>query len=165
MLPFCGQDRSIVDANGRLKLSPRVIADFNTACQGEIVMHCLPEGAIAVYPEHTYVEMRQATKNTTAEVASSLLLRRSMRRFGALSKSDTISRQGRITLPAAYRKYAGIEPGSEVIVVGTEIGVEIWNEERWFNELTQLNEHVVLKGKQEVNADLKTPPQPIMEGK
>ena len=154
MLPFCGQDTSVVDANGRLKLSPRVIADFIAACEGEIVMHCLPEGAIAVYPEETYLEMRQAETATVANAGSSLLLRRSMRRFGALSKSDKISRQGRITLPAAYRQYAGIENGSEVVVVGAEIGVEIWNKARWEAELAQLNEHIVLKGKQEITADL-----------
>jgi transcriptional regulator MraZ len=154
MLPFCGQDHSLVDANGRIKFSPRVIADFTAECEGEIVIHCLPEGAIAVYPEETYLEMRQSETAAAAQAASSLLLRRSMRRFGALSKSETISRQGRITLPPAYRQYAEIESGSEVIVVGTEIGVEIWNATRWTEELEKMNEHVVLKGKQELNADL-----------
>ena len=154
MLQFCGQDNCLVDANGRIKFSPRVIDDFTTECEGNIVIHCLPEGAIAIYPEATYLEMRQAETAAASKTASSLLLRRSMRRFGALSKSETISRQGRITLPPAYRQYAAIQSGSEVIVVGTEIGVEIWNATRWNEELEKMNEHVTLKGEQEMNADL-----------
>jgi transcriptional regulator MraZ len=154
MLPFCGQDQCSVDANGRIKFSPRLIADFTAECEGEVVIHCLPEGTIAVYPEATYLEMRQSVTTAAAQAASSLLLRRSMRRFGALSKSETISRQGRITLPPAYRQYAEIMAGSEVIVVGTEIGVEVWNTTRWTEEMEKMNEHFVLKGKQEMSADL-----------
>lgn len=154
MLPFCGQDHCLIDANGRIKLSPRLIADFVAECGGEVVIHCLPEGTIAIYPETTYLEMRQSETAAAAQAASSLLLRRSMRRFGALSKSETISRQGRITLPPAYRQYAEIAAGSEVIVVGTEIGVEIWNMARWTEELKKMNDHFVLKGKQEMSADL-----------
>ena len=44
MLAFCGLDRCSVDANGRIKLSPRVIEDF--ARRGsDVVLHCLPECA------------------------------------------------------------------------------------------------------------------------
>ena len=55
MLSFCGIDKCSVDANGRIKLSPRVIDDF-AAHGGDVVLHCLPEGTIAVYPEAVYLE-------------------------------------------------------------------------------------------------------------
>ena len=38
MLPFCGQDRCVIDANGRIKLSPRLIGDFARQCNGEVVI-------------------------------------------------------------------------------------------------------------------------------
>ena len=59
-----------MDANGRLKLSPRVINDFMESCGGEIVMHCLPEGAVAVYPESIYLEMRRQENEPAARAAS-----------------------------------------------------------------------------------------------
>jgi DNA-binding transcriptional regulator/RsmH inhibitor MraZ len=154
MLAFCGQDRCSIDANGRLKLSPRVISDFLERCSGEIVMHCLPEGAVALYPEEVYLEMRQNETAPAAKAAHSLVFRRSMRRFGAMSQSEQISKQGRITLPAAFRKYAELGPGSDAYVVGVEIGVEIWNAERWDAELERINEHVQEKGEREMAADL-----------
>ena len=98
MLAFCGQDRCLVDGNGRIRLTQRFVDDFLRRCNGEIVMHGLPEGAIALYPEEVYSEMRQREISALDTVGSSFLARRSLRRFGALTQPETISRQGRITL-------------------------------------------------------------------
>ena len=68
--------------------------------------------------------------------------------------SEKISAQGRITIPPAYREYANLYPGKDVVVVGCEIGVEIWSQERWAEELEKMNEHVREKGEREMSADL-----------
>ena len=154
MLAFCGHDCCSIDSNGRIKFSPRVLRDFDDKCRGDVVLHCLPEGGIAVYPEDVYLEMRRHEEAPAARAAASLVFRRSMRRFGAMSKSDKISRQGRITIPTAYRVYAALEPGADVSVVGVEIGIEIWNTERWNEEINKINEHVREKGMHEMAADL-----------
>jgi DNA-binding transcriptional regulator/RsmH inhibitor MraZ len=114
----------------------------------------LPEGGIAVYPEDIYLEMRRHEEAPAARAATSLVFRRSMRRFGAMSKSDKISRQGRITIPVAYRTYAALDAGVDVSIVGVEIGVEIWNTERWNEEINKINEHVKEKGMREMATDL-----------
>lgn len=154
MLAFCGHDCCSLDSNGRIKLSPRVLKNFDDTCRGDVVLHCLPEGGIAVYPEDIYLEMRRHEEAPAARAANSLVFRRSMRRFGAMSKSEKISRQGRVTIPPAYRAYAALEPGADVSVVGVEIGVEIWNTERWNEEISKINEHVREKGLREMVADL-----------
>ena len=154
MLSFCGQDNTKLDANGRLKLSPRVMNDFNEHGGYEVVLHCLPEGAIAVYPEDIYLRMRKNEINPAERAAQSMVFRRTMRRFGALSKTEKITTQGRITIPAPYRAYAEINPGEGVIVVGCEIGIEIWNEKRWIAELNMMNEHFKEKGEREMSTDL-----------
>ena len=154
MLAFCGHDCCSIDANGRIKFSPSVLKDFDDKCRGDIVLHCLPEGGIAVYPEDIYLEMRRHEEAPAARAATSLVFRRSMRRFGAMSKSDKISRQGRITIPAAYRTYAALDSGVDVSIVGVEIGVEIWNTERWNEEINKINEHVKEKGMREMATDL-----------
>lgn len=154
MLAFCGQDYCQIDANGRVKLSPRVISDFMEKCSGEIVMHCLPEGALAIYPEHIYLEMRRQEEAPAARAASSMVFRRELRRFGALSSADRITAQGRLTIPHGFREYAGLLPGTEIVVVGVEIGVELWNAERWTAELTKMNEHAIARGESEMADDL-----------
>ena len=154
MLAFCGQDPCSVDANGRIKLSPRFIADFQSRCSGEVVMHCLPEGAIALYPEEVYLQMRSEVNNPASKVAGNLAYRRTMRRFGSMSRSEKLSAQGRVTLPVGFREYAQLVPGAEAVVVGAEIGVEIWNAERWQAEILKVDEHFNEKGERQMINDL-----------
>ncbi len=154
MLSFCGYDKTLIDANGRVKFSPRVLKDFNENGGYEIVLHCLPEGALAVYPEPVYLKMRNSELNPEEKAASSLVFRRMIRRFGALSRSEKITAQGRITIPLPYREYASLLPGKEAVIVGCEIGVEIWNARLWADELNKMNEHFKEKGEREMSADL-----------
>jgi DNA-binding transcriptional regulator/RsmH inhibitor MraZ len=154
MLAFCGQDRCSVDANGRVKLSPRVLKDFSEQSGEEVVIRCLPEGAIGIYPEDIYLQMRRDEARPAERAASSMLYRRTLRHFGALSQPEKISAQGRLTLPAAYREHADLGPGTEAVVIGVEIGIEIWNGERWARELEEVNSHIMEKGEREMAADL-----------
>ena len=143
-----------MDGNGRIKLGQHWLDDFAAACDGEIVLHCLPEGAVALYPEAVYGEMRRRELEEVERAASSFVARRSMRRFGALTASERITRQGRITIPPAFREYAALEPGSEVCIIGVEIGVEIWNAERYRTEMMTIQYHLLRKGEEEMTADL-----------
>lgn len=154
MLSFCGQDRTSLDANGRAKFTPRVISDFQESCEGSVVLHCLPEGALAIYPEQNYLDMRRAESKPSEKAGSSLLFRRNLRRFGALSMPDTVSKQGRITIPQGYRKMLELNPNDEIIIVGIEIGIEIWNAKKWEEELLKINSHIDEKGELEMRADL-----------
>jgi DNA-binding transcriptional regulator/RsmH inhibitor MraZ len=47
-----------------------------------------------------------------------------------------------------------LNPGEEIVVVGAEIGVEIWNSSRWDAEIEQINSHTDEKGAREMAADL-----------
>ena len=79
MPAFCGQDLCLLDANGRVKLSPRLLADFAGACSGDVVLHCLPEGAIGIYPPAVFEKMR-ASSADPSNAGESLLRRRMLRR-------------------------------------------------------------------------------------
>ncbi len=119
-------------------------------------MHGLPEGALALYPEEVYQEMRERETSEFDRIGSSFTARRSIRRFGALSYPDKITRQGRITLPVAFREHAGLKPGDEACVVGVEIGVEIWSVERFAQEMNDIQELQMQMRKQEIIAELHT---------
>jgi DNA-binding transcriptional regulator/RsmH inhibitor MraZ len=128
--------------------------DFFSLCSGEVVLHCLPEGAMAVYPEAVYKKMRQSESDIERRAGESLVFRRSLRRFGALTSSEKITRQGRITIPLGFRDFTALNPGDNIVVVGVEIGVEVWNAERWHLELEKINKHLTEKGEFEMAADL-----------
>jgi DNA-binding transcriptional regulator/RsmH inhibitor MraZ len=139
MLEFCGEDRCLVDSNGRVRLNQRIVNDFLRKCEGNVVMYVLPEGAVALYPEETYREMRAREISDPDNVGSSFTARRSLRRFGSLTRPDTITRQGRVTLPERFRTITGLLPGVEACVVGVEIGVEIWAAEKFDAEMKEID--------------------------
>ena len=154
MIAFCGYDRCSIDSSGRLKLSPAVLADFGGTGAG-LVARCLPEGCIAVYPEAYFQKMRQAgSENSAVLAASSALYRRNLRMLNAMSSPVTISPQGRITLPADFRKLTGIDQTPDVVVVGVEVGVEIWSLQRWNEEQTRIDDHMALRDELEMKRDL-----------
>ena len=145
-----------MDGNGRIRLAQRFVDDFLRRCNGEIVMHGLPEGAVALYPEEVYMEMRKREISALDAIGSSFVTRRSLRRFGALTQPEKISRQGRITLPQGFREFAGLEPGIEVCVIGVEVGIELWSAERYAVEMTAIQQYMEKKREQELLADLQT---------
>lgn len=153
MIAFYGQDLCVVDANGRIKLSPRVIGDFMRKGP-DLVLRCLPEGAIGVYSEDVFDTMENVSGNLVQQAGESVLFRRSLRAFGAMSQTEKISSQGRITLAPLFRNFAGLVPGSTAVVVGVRIGVEIWLQERWEMEQQKILEHMVQRGNMEMQADL-----------
>ena len=156
MLSFCGQDRILIDANGRFKLPPRLISDFLADGSGDVVFYCLPEGALAIYPEKVYAEMRKREAADIQQAGLSMLKRRSMRRFGAWSTPASITPQGRLTLPPEFRAPTALTAGSEAIIIGVEIGVELWNLQRWQAEQLLIQEHEISRGDLELAQDLKT---------
>lgn len=51
-----------------------------------------------------------------------------------LSTRDTevsLAGRGRLLVPEGFREFLGVEPGSEVMVVGAGVSVEIWNPAAW----------------------------------
>ena len=154
VLPFCGQEKCLVDAGGRVRLTQRWVDDFLRRCGGEVVMHGLPEGAIALYPEEVYQEMRAREIGNLDQLGASFALRRSLRRFGALTRQDTITRQGRVTLPAPFREHAGIIAGKEVCIVGVEVGVEIWEPSRFAAEMQEIGAHLAERRDAEMAREL-----------
>ncbi|MFW5893949.1 MAG: division/cell wall cluster transcriptional repressor MraZ [Verrucomicrobiota bacterium] len=152
-MAFCGQDYCTVDANGRVKLSPRLLMDFGQLGES-VVVHCLPEGALGVYPLSVWRQMRERETESEPAAARSIVARRQLRRFGALSQVDSISRQGRITIPVSFREIVGLSAGTEAVLVGVEIGIEVWSAERWNAEFQTLLQHEQDKAEREMQADL-----------
>ena len=98
--------------------------------------------------------MRAPALNSPEQLGTSFAMRSSMRRFGALTCSETISRQGRITIPEMLRKHAHLESGAAAVVVGVEIGVEIWEAERFQQEMESAREREELKREREFDREV-----------
>ena len=71
-----------------------------------------------------------------------------------MTQVETLSNQGRLTVPPGFRDALDLGPGAEAVLVGSEIGVEIWNAARWEAELRLLQKHEAERAAAEMRADV-----------
>ena len=71
-----------------------------------------------------------------------------------MSQSGAVSPQGRLTIPPYFREYAGLKENAPAVVVGVEIGIEIWAPDRWEKDQERIREHMAEKDRREMDADL-----------
>lgn len=154
MVEFCGLSKSSLDANGRIRLCPQLQKDFLRHDEAEIILHCYPEGALTIYPVSTWEAIRARDLEQKDLAAHSVVYRRELRSFGALTHRDKLTNQGRVTIPQMFRELCKLESGKELMVAGCEIGVELWNPELWQQEFIKINEHNLTKGQNEMQNDL-----------
>ena len=155
MLEFCGQEQCTLDAAGRVKVSAGLLRDFQRHTEGEVVLYCLPEKAIGIYPPRVWQDMRRAETGNLSAAGRGMLARRQMRRFGAMSTGAKLTNQGRLTVPPLFREFAELESGAPVMLVGCEVGAELWSVARWQAEMGLLQDHAQSKGDMEMDADLR----------
>ncbi len=136
MLSFIGQYPVTIDKSGRFKLPAKAINDFIATGQDELVLYCLPEGCLGIYPLKTWEEMRSQERFLNG---NNLKKRREMRRFGALTATVQVTKQGRITIPPLLRELSHLQ-SQQVLLVGSEVGMEVWNTDRWNEELNTINQ-------------------------
>ncbi|MBI2853221.1 MAG: division/cell wall cluster transcriptional repressor MraZ [Chloroflexi bacterium] len=130
---FLGEFEHRVDAKGRVPVPPR----FRAELKDGVVLTPGAEKCIVAYPVSEWEKVAAAL---TAGIVSSSKLRRLNRALFATAFSLEIDHQGRITLPAPLRDYAGIR--DEVVIAGANTYLELWNNELWLAEKASSQEHV-----------------------
>lgn len=155
MAKFFGQEKCTVDASGRVKLSRRFEGDFKSLGTLRVVLHCLPEGGLAVYPLELWEQMRsEDTVAMAMNAGHSIVARRQLRRLNCMTQVDELSSNYRLTVPPEFRPLLALEPGTTAMLVGCGVGIEVWNSERWAAELGTVRAHEEERALAEMQADL-----------
>ena len=123
---FLGTYDHTLDDRGRVALPARYRSDFE---DGGIITF-LPEGCLALHDKATFVEQ---ANDVAVESAATLEARRARRAFMPNSLPVELDRQGRILVPPRFRQLAGLN--GSVVVVGRHECLEIWDPERWRDEM------------------------------
>lgn len=122
---FLGTHWHALDAKGRVVLP----SPFRRQLQdGEVVMTLGQEKCLTVHPRAEWDIIRA---NLRALRTTDRRERTFVRMLTSHASTQTLDRQGRVTLPLELRAYAGIELDSEVAVVGADNRIELWNGDRW----------------------------------
>ena len=125
---FLGTHEPRLDDKGRLVLPAKFRDGFST----DVVLTKGQDLSIVMWPLSEFQlyaqKVREASRND-ARVRSYL------RVFFSSAFDEQIDKQGRITLPATLRDYAQLD--RDVIVVGADTTVEIWDPKLWNTYLSE----------------------------
>jgi MraZ protein len=120
-----------LDDKGRLTLPAKYREHFADG----VVVTRVQEGCLAVYDVETFDSLDARFE---ARATGEADVRAYQRWLNSGSHDDVPDRQGRITLPAPLRAFAGLD--HDVVVLGAGDRVEVWEPERWQQQSAQLDE-------------------------
>jgi MraZ protein len=132
-----GEYEHTIDDKNRLTLPAR----FRDAMAEGVVVTRGMDGCLYAYPRGDWQERFQSR---VAELDPlSIEGRKLQRHFFSGAAEAEPDKQGRIMIPAALLRYAGLE--RDVVVAGIHDHLEIWDRETWRRELNEVEgsaEHV-----------------------
>lgn len=135
-MSFTGTYERTIDSKSRLILPSRLRDELG---EDRVVLVVGPDGCIEMWSgEHWLAYERKLLEQRRNDPGN----RAAIRTIAASAHADQIDRQGRITVPAHLKTYAGI--GRDVVVVGNFDHCEIWNPERYDEAQAAAGEGVTL---------------------
>lgn len=129
---FSGEYEHNIDDKGRLIIPARLRSEL----PDEVFITRGLDGCLFLFPIGTWNEKASQLGNLSLTRSQA----RSLSRLLFSGNETTLDKQGRISIAAPLRGYSGIELGEEVVVVGVNNHIELWNKARWAEVTQQLEE-------------------------
>lgn len=120
-----GKYQNSIDAKSRMIIP----AKFREELKGNAVLTMGMDKCLYIYPMKEWEAFIGKLK---ALPQSDEIARAFVRNFFANAVECDIDKQGRLTIPAEHRAYAGIQ--KELVTVGNLDKIEIWAREEWENK-------------------------------
>ena len=119
---FLGTHAPRLDEKGRLFLP----AKYRDELSGGVVITKGQERCLYVFPQEEFGRITEALRTAPVTAKS---VRDYSRVFFASASDELPDKQGRITVPAALRTYAGLD--RDCVVIGANTRLEIWDAQAW----------------------------------
>ena len=119
---FLGTHTPRLDEKGRLILP----AKFRDKLAGGLVMTRGQERCLYVFPMDEFVKVTQQMQEAPT---TNRAVRDYIRVFLSGASDEIPDKQGRVTIPAHLRQYAGLS--RDCTVIGTGSRVEVWDTDAW----------------------------------
>jgi MraZ protein len=119
---FLGTHAPRLDEKGRLFLP----AKYREELAGGVVITKGQERCLFVFPQEEFARITEALRDVPVTAKA---VRDNSRVFFASASDEVPDKQGRITVPAALRAYAGLQ--RDCVVIGANTRLEIWDTQAW----------------------------------
>ncbi|MEY4409264.1 MAG: division/cell wall cluster transcriptional repressor MraZ [Actinomycetota bacterium] len=120
-----------LDDKGRLFLP----AKFRDELSDGVVITRGQERCLYVFPAKEFASIMEKLRQAPASVKDA---RDYMRVMLSGASDETVDKQGRVSLPALLRQYAGLS--KELVIIGVGSRAEIWDAEAWSEYLAKNEE-------------------------
>jgi MraZ protein len=129
---FRGVSELVLDAKGRIAIPARHRDGLGDGSNGRVVITADHGGCLLIYPKLTW-EPIQAQLMALSSFDDRI---RSLQRLLVGHADDVeIDAAGRILVPPALRRYAGLD--KRVVLVGQGQKLELWDEVKWQAQIAQ----------------------------
>lgn len=119
---FLGEFQHTLDPKGRVILP----SAFRELLSEGLVMTVGLDNCLMVHPAADWQRVVEGLRNLRTTDRRERMF---ARMITSSAHPETLDRQGRITIPARLREYAGL--GKDVTVVGADARVELWDAAAW----------------------------------
>jgi MraZ protein len=144
---FRGVHNLSVDAKGRLKVPTRHQTQINEICEGQMVLSIHPDdNCLLLYPLKEWQLLEQKVSTLPSLNVHTKRLKRKL--IGHATDCE-LDKAARILVPSALRDYAKI--GKKIVMSGQGNNFEIWDEDNWNQQLSNLD---ALSKKEEIPAEI-----------
>lgn len=123
---FRGVNTLNLDGKGRLAIPTKYRDELVACCASQLVATASLDCCVLLYPEPVWNEVADELSSLSSQNTNARKLQRLMNGYA----SDVVmDGHGRILLPPALRKLAGLQ--KEVALVGQGRKFELWSEAKW----------------------------------
>ena len=122
-----GSFEHALDGKGRFVIPAQLRERFDRV-KNAAVISCYMERCLAVWPPEEFARLLAVARAVQGAGAEERQMARALTGYSTAVDIDT---QWRVTIPAAFRTYAGLEPEKSLVAVGVVDRVELWSPEGW----------------------------------
>lgn len=122
-MSFTGEFRHTIDAKGRLIVPSRLRDEIEGS---KLTLTVWPDGCVSAWSGEGW---RTLESQLLGQARSKPEARSAVRHMFGQAHTDLVDKQGRISVPANLREFAGID--KDVVIVGVGDHAELWNPERY----------------------------------
>ena len=129
---FRGVSELVLDAKGRIAIPARHRDGLAAGSDGRVVITADHGGCLLIYPQSTWEPIQ---RNLMSLSSFDDRIRSLQRLLVGHADDVEIDAAGRILVPPALRRYAGLD--KRVVLVGQGQKLELWDEVKWQAQIAQ----------------------------
>jgi MraZ protein len=123
---YFGESQTVLDDKGRITVSRRFRETMSVLGHALWYMTRGFDGSLFIFPKEEWDKIRSQASQRSSMDVKAIQFRRMF--FGSVAEVQP-DRQGRLSVPAHLREFAGLE--KEAVLIGVDDHLELWSKDRW----------------------------------